>query len=83
MLPAPQDCSKIVGVAHAEPPSDPADKVEIDAPIISDSGIELINELVAIVADAAVVDILDHDHHRNRVRAAGVDPIAFRHINKA
>jgi hypothetical protein len=35
--------SKIVGVAYAEPPSEPADKVEIDAPIITNSGIELIN----------------------------------------
>ncbi len=43
--------SKIVGVAYAEPPSEPADKVEIDAPIISDSGVELINELTAVVAD--------------------------------
>jgi len=74
--------SKIVGIAHAELPSEPTEKVEIDAPIISDSGIELINKLTAVVADPAVVDILHDDHHRNRVRAAGVDPIAFRHINK-
>ncbi len=75
--------SKIVGVAHTEPPSEPADKVEIDAPIISDSGIELINELAAVVADLAFVDILHDDHDLNRVRAAGVDSITFRHINKA
>jgi len=58
-------------------------KVEVDAPIISDSGIEVINELTAVVADAAVIDILHHDDHGDRVRVAAVDPIAFRYIHKA
>jgi len=75
--------NNVVGVAHAEPPSEPSDKVEVDASIISDIGTELIKELTTVVADAAVIDILNHDEQRNRVRAAGIDPIAFRYINKA
>jgi hypothetical protein len=35
--------SKIVGVAHAEPPSESTDKVEVDVTIITNNGIELIN----------------------------------------
>ncbi len=79
------DCagSKIVGVAHTEPPSEPADKIEVDAAIISDSSIELIDELTEVVANTVVIYILNHDKHVDRVRAAGVDPIAFRYINKA
>ena len=73
----------IVGVAHAEPPREVANEVEIDAPVIADSGIKIIDELTAIVADATVVDILHENKHGDRVRAAGVDPSAFRHINEA
>jgi hypothetical protein len=75
--------SKIVGVAHAEPTSEPTDKVEVDATIITNNGIELINSLTTVLADAVVIDILNHDEHRDRVRAVGVDLIAFRYINKA
>jgi hypothetical protein len=41
----------IVGVAHAEPPGEVAHEVEIDAPVIADSSIKIINKLTAIVAD--------------------------------
>ena len=41
--------NKVVGVAHAEPPRELANEVEIDAPVISDSGIELIDELTAML----------------------------------
>jgi len=74
--------SKIVGVAHTEPPSEPTDKVEVDATIISDSSIELIDELTEVLANTVVIYILNHDKHGDRVRAAGVEPIAFRYINK-
>ena len=37
----------------------------------------------AIVADATVVGILHENKHVDRVRAAGVDPNAFRHINES
>jgi hypothetical protein len=74
--------SKIVGVAHTEPPSEPADKVEIDAPIITNNSIKIINKLTASVADVTVVDILHEDEHGDRVRAAEVDPRAFSHINE-
>jgi hypothetical protein len=57
LISADSASSKIVGVAHAKPASEPPDKVEIDAPIISDSGVELINEVTAVVADAAVIDM--------------------------
>jgi len=75
--------SMIVGVAHAEPPGEVAHEVEIDAPVIADNSIKIINKLTAIVADATVVDILHEDEHGDRVRAAGVDPSASRHINEA
>ena len=50
--------SMIVGVAHAEPPREVANEVEIDVPVITDRGIKIIDELTAIVTDTAVVDIL-------------------------
>ena len=75
--------SMIVGVAHAEPPGEVGHEVEIDAPVIADSSIKIINKRTSIVADATVVDILHEDEHGDRVRAAGVDPSAFRHINEA
>jgi len=73
----------IVGVAHAEPPGEVGHEVEIDAPVIADSSIKIINKRTSIVADATVVDILHEDEHGDRVRAAGLDPSAFRHINEA
>jgi len=75
--------SMIVGVAHAEPPGEVGHEVEIDAPVIADSSIKIINKRTSIVADATVVDILHEDEHGDRVRAAGLDPSAFRHINEA
>jgi hypothetical protein len=72
----------IVGVSHAEPPGEVDHEVEIDAPVIVDRSIKIINKLTTIVADSTVVDILHEDEHDDRVRAAGVDPSAFRHINE-
>jgi hypothetical protein len=48
----------IVGAAHAEPPGEVAHEVEINAPVIADSSIKIINKCTSIVADAIVVDIL-------------------------
>ncbi len=48
----------IVGAAHAESPGEVAHEVEIDAPVIADSSIKIINKRTSIVADAIVVDIL-------------------------
>jgi len=45
----------IVGVAYAEPPGEVAHEVEIDAPVIADSSIKIINKLTASVADATVL----------------------------
>ncbi len=73
----------IVGVVHAEPPGEVAHEVEIDAPVIVDSSIKIINKLTTSVVDATVVDILHEDEHGDGVRAAGVDPSAFRHITEA
>jgi hypothetical protein len=44
---------------------------------------EVAHKRTSNVADATVVDILHEDEHGDRVRAAGVDPSAFRHINEA
>ncbi len=51
--------------------------------VIADSSIKIINKVTTSVADATVVDILYEDEHGDRVRAAGIDPSAFRHINEA
>ncbi len=56
---------------------------KIDAPVIADNSIKIINKRTSIAADTTVVDILHKDKHDDRVRAAGVDPSAFRHINEA
>jgi hypothetical protein len=45
----------IVGVAYAEPPGEVAHEVEIDAPVIADSSIKIINKLTASVANATVL----------------------------
>jgi len=44
---------------------------------------EVAHKRTSNVADATVVDILHEDEHGDRVRAAGVDPSTFRHINEA
>ncbi len=72
--------NNVVGVSHAEPPSELANEVEVDVLIITDSSIEF-DELAAVVADPTVVDKLDHCKYGERVRAAGVDPVAFQYIN--
>ncbi len=62
--------NKVVGAAHADPPSELANEVEIDALVISDSGIEVIDELTTVlqwvkqhnqkaVTDPTVVNILN------------------------
>jgi hypothetical protein len=44
---------------------------------------EVTHKRTSNVADATVVDIQHEDEHGDRVRAAGVDPSTFRHINEA
>ena len=73
--------NKVVGVAHAEPPSELANKVEVNAPIISDSSMEFIDEFTAVIADPTVLDILDQFKYHDRVSAAGADPTVFRYIH--
>ena len=41
--------NKVVGAAHTESPSEFVNEVEIDALVISDSGIEVIDELTAVL----------------------------------
>ncbi len=79
MISADSAGSNIIGVTHAESPSESTDKVQIDESIITNNGIELINKLTTVVVDATVIDILHEDEHGDRVRAAGVDPSTFRH----
>jgi hypothetical protein len=72
--------NNVVGVAHAEPPSELANEDEVDVLIIMDRSIKF-DELAALAADPTVVDIMDQCKYGERVRAAGVDLVAFQHIN--
>ena len=63
--------NKVVGLAHAEPPVEIANKNEVDATIISDSSIEFVDEFATVVTDPTGVNILDQCKNRDRVRAAG------------
>jgi hypothetical protein len=63
--------NKVAGLAHAEPPGEIANEIEVDATIIWGSRIEFVDEFATVVTDPTGVNILDQCKNCDRVRAAG------------